>query len=274
MQSTLGWDCATSLGPGHARELAQAAAREGYQRVVAIGGDGTVSEVANGLAHTPVALGIIPAGTGNDVARNLGIPSDPAAAAALASTGRARPVDLCQVTTRDSTTYFVNVAGFGFDAEAAARVDRLPRLVGGTLPYIVGTLQTLWQYRSPDMRISIDGRSFDRRVFMVAVGNCSSYAGGMRIVPGARFDDGLLDVCLVKDLGRFELLRVVPKLYRGGHIGHPAVELYRCRALTADADARVLCHADGEPVGGSPLRFGILPAALQCVTGRAPGWPT
>src|ERR1051326_3872912 len=142
------WECALSERPGHARELAQAAAGRGYERVIAVGGDGTLNEVANGLAHSATALGITPAGTGNDLAHNLGIPADPAAAASLAATASPTSIDLCQVQTRERTTYFVNVAGFGFDAEVAARVNRLPKLGGGTLPYLTGVLITLWQYRA------------------------------------------------------------------------------------------------------------------------------
>jgi diacylglycerol kinase (ATP) len=267
-----GWECHTTESVGHARELASAAVSDGYDRVVAIGGDGTVCEVANGLAHTETALAIIPVGTGNDTALNLGIPADPVAAAALADSGPARPIDLGEVRTRQRRMYFVNVAGFGFDAEVAWRVNRLPKLIGGTLPYVAGVLQTLWQYRSPDMRICLDGdeRVVDRRVFLAAVGNCASYGGGMRIAPEARPDDGIFDLCVVSHLGRLEVLRIFPKLYSGGHVGHPAVEMLRCRAITADADRRVLCHADGELVGALPAQFVMLPGALRCVTGPAP----
>ena len=267
------WECVTSERPGHARELATGAVAR-YERVIAVGGDGTVCEVANGLAHSQTPLGIIPVGTANDLSHNLGIPHDPAAAAALAATGVARPIDLGEIHTSRSTRYFVNVAGFGFDAEVAARVNRMPKVIGGTMPYIAGVLQTLRQYDSPRMRIGIDGQVIERAVFLVAVGNCASYGGGMRITPHARPDDGLLDVCLVKDLSRLEVLRLVPKLYSGGHVGHPAVELFRCRAVIADADRSVLCQADGEPVGELPAQFGIRPGALRCVTGPVPSSPS
>ena len=270
------WKCVTTASAGHARELAQAAANDGYDRVVVIGGDGTVFEVANGLAHSSAALAIIPAGTANDVAVNLGIPRKPAAAAALAATAAPRGIDLCHIETAQTSAFFLNVAGFGFDAEVAWRVNRAPKLLigGGTLPYVAGVLETLWRYQAPRMRLSIDGKSVDRAVFLVAVGNCDSYGGGMRIVPRARPDDGLLDVCVVRDVSRFEVLKLLPRLYSGGHVGHPSVELFRCRELTADADGRVLCQADGELVGGLPARFAILPAALQCVTGPLAGSPS
>jgi diacylglycerol kinase (ATP) len=267
------WECATSQRPGHARELALEAADRGFERVIAVGGDGTVNEVANGLVHSTTILGIIPAGTGNDVAHNLGVPAEPAAAASLAANGSARPIDLCHVQTGDRAAYFVNVAGFGFDAEVAWRVNRSPfmRFGGGTLPYVFGVLATLWQYRAPGMRLSLDDRALDRRVFLAAVGNLPTYGGGMRIVPDATPDDGMLDVCVVADLSRLEVLRLLPRLYSGGHVGHPAVELFRCRSVSADADGRVLCQADGEIVGRLPARFSVLPAALRCVTGPVAG---
>jgi YegS/Rv2252/BmrU family lipid kinase len=263
------WDCVTTERPGHARQLAAAAADKAYARVVAVGGDGTISEVANGLARSETALGIIPAGTGNDLAHSLGIPGDPLAAAHLAAHGASSPLDVGELRTDATHTYFLNVAGFGFDAEVAWRANRLPKRGGGTLPYVLGVVHTLWRYAASGMRISIDGQTVDRRVFLVAVGNCPTYAGGMRIVPSARPDDGLLDVCLVSHLSRVEVLRLLPRMYSGGHVRHPAVELFRCRELSADANGRVLCQADGELVGGLPARFGLLAGALRCVTGPA-----
>jgi diacylglycerol kinase (ATP) len=251
---------------------------------------GEVGEVANGLAHSALPLAIVPTRTANDLARNLAIPKQPVAVARLAATGAPRPIDLGEVQTRQNTRLFVKVAGFGFDAEAAWRADRLPRIVGGTLPYLIGVAQTLRQLTSPRVRLRLDGQPLEARVLLVAVGNCASYAGGMRIVPPARPDDGALDVCVVQAVGRLEVLRVIPRLYSGGHLGHRAVELFRCRTLEAEVDvtalgvfdvtarggpsaavpARVLCHADGEQVGDLPVRFVIRPAALRCLTGPAP----
>lgn len=254
--------------PGHARDLAASAAAEGYDRVLAVGGDGTVYDVANGLAHSQTALGIVPLGTGNDSAANLGIPTDPTVAIQHAITAEPRPIDLGEVTTAQGSAYFVSIAGFGFDAAVAWRVNRMPKLIGGTLPYVAGVLLTLWQYRATSVRICFDDRTIERPVFLAAVANNPSYGGGMRIVPHARPDDGILDVCLVRDLSRFEVLRLVPKLYSGGHVGHPAVEMLSCVELTADSVGHVRCHADGELVGNLPAKFRIHPAALRCVTGH------
>jgi len=252
---------------GHARDLAQSAAQAGYERVVAVGGDGTVCEVASGVAHTPTAVAVIPAGTGNDCCRNLGIPTDVVLAANLALTGPVHSVDLGEVETPRGTTHFVNVAGFGFDAQVAWRVNSMPKVVGGTVPYVLGVLQTLWQYDSPRIRISLDERELEQPVFLVAVGNGASYGGGMRIVPDAVIDDGLFDVCVVGQVSRLEVLRLVPKLYSGGHRGHPAVQFFRCREVRAASASRVRCQADGELAGDLPASFKIHAGGLQCVTG-------
>jgi diacylglycerol kinase (ATP) len=261
------WQATVTRGPGHARELARSAAMGGCERVIAVGGDGTICEVANGLAQTDTALGIIPAGTGNDCARTLDIPSDPADALELALTGQPRTIDLGEIETDRGRSYFVNVAGFGFDAEVAWRVSAFPRLVGGTLPYVLGVLRTLGQLRSPRMRIGLDGQSVDGNVLLVAVANGASYGGGMRVAPEAVPDDGLFDVCVIGEISRLGVLRLVPAMYSGGHRSHPAVTFFRCRELRAQSDDGVRCQADGELVGGLPARFRIHPGGLRCVTG-------
>jgi diacylglycerol kinase (ATP) len=267
LESIRAWQCVATEYRGHARELAQRAATDGVERVVAIGGDGTISEVAGGLAHSHTALGIIPVGTGNDSARSLGIPRDPLAAARLAQTGNPRAIDLGEIATLQAAAYFVSVAGFGFDAAVASRVNRMPRLTGGTLPYVAGVLLTLWLYRAAHVRLKLDGRRVERALFLGAVANHARYGGGMQIVPHARADDGLLDLCLVRDLSRLEVLRLMPKLYSGGHVGNRAVELFSFRELTAEADTPVQAHADGELIGELPIRVSVRPGALWCVTG-------
>ena len=225
--------------------------------------------MANGLAGSSTSLAIIPAGTGNDCARNLGIPSDPPSAARLALSGVHRAIDLGEIHTSSGPTYFVNVAGFGFDADVAACVEDLPGWValGNTLPYVLGVLQALWHYQSPRVSISADGREIEQRCFVVAVANGPSYGGGMQVAPDARSDDGIFDVCVIGNISRAEVLRLVPSMYSGGHRTHPAVEFFRCTELHASSLASVHCQADGELVGTLPATFKIHPGGLQCVTG-------
>jgi diacylglycerol kinase (ATP) len=261
-------ECVATAAPGHARELARAAAQAGYERVVAIGGDGTANEVANGLVGFRTALGIIPAGTGDDCARNLGIPRQPVAAGRLALTGAARSIDLGEIRTALGSTYFVNVAGFGFDAEVAWRVSKLPRQLrrNGTLPYVLALLYELGALKTPRMRLALDGHRLDKNVFVVAVANGASYGGGMRVAPDASVDDGLFDVCVIGQLSRPEVLRLLPRMYSGGHRGHHAVQFFRCAEVQAESPGPIRCQADGELVGNLPATFKIHPARLRCVT--------
>jgi diacylglycerol kinase (ATP) len=264
-------DCVMTEAPGHARRIAREAARRGVERVVVVGGDGTVSEAAGGVAGTQVALGVVPAGTGNDFSRALGLPTTPGTAARLALEGSTQWVDLGQAHIGARCVAFVNVAGCGFDAEVVRRTSAAPQL-GGMLPYLIGILRTLLAFRPRPMRFVFDGQSFDRRALGVAVANGPRYGGGMLIAPGAAVDDGLFDVCLIGHVNPVQLLALLPRLYTGTHGGHRAVEFFRCRELRVEPllSADVTCQADGELLGEIPVTFRIQPRGLLCVTGQGP----
>ncbi len=265
-----GAEWVTTEAPGHARRLARDAAARGYERVVAVGGDGTVSQVAGGLAGTQTALGIIPAGNGNDFSRALGVPATPEAAVRLAFHGRVRLVDLGRVQTAQDCVAFVNVAGCGFDAEVVRRTQSRQR-VGGSLLYFVGILRTLTAFRPLPMRLTLDGRVLERCALGVAVANGPAYGGGMRIAPDAVLDDGLLDVSVLGDVSPMQLLALLPRLYSGTHGSHRAVEFFRCRECTIKplVASEVHCQADGELIQPLPATFSILPKGLLCVANPA-----
>lgn len=264
---SLGAQVCFTKGPGDATELARSLAAAGAERVVAIGGDGTVSEVVNGLMGSGACLGVIPGGTGNDFCRVVGIPFAPLPAAQLALTGAAAPMDIGQI---EGGRYFFNVAGIGFDAEVARAVNSYPKYLGGTIPYLLGILKTLWRYRPAPMEIEVDGRVYQRKVFLLAVGIAQAYGGGMRVLPDAKVDDGLLDVVIAGDVGRMEVLRLVPKLYKAGHVGHPKVEFTRGRHIRITSPQLVAMHLDGDVVGTLPASFLIHPGALGVITGPRP----
>ena len=256
-----------TAGPAHARELAARAAQEGYQRVVAVGGDGTVHEVINGLMDAGpqlaggVRVGVVPAGSGNDFARNLGLPSDPGEAARLLARGEAHPIDVGRVNDR----HFANLAGVGFDAEVAAWANRVPKFIPGTFTYLAGVLALLARYRNAEVSLELDGRPLQGRAFLVAVGNGPRYAGGMAICPGAVMNDGRLRVVLCGDLQRGEILRLLPTIYQGRHVGHPKVQTFDVRRLSLHARRPLAVHADGELVGYTPARFEVVPGAILTI---------
>ncbi len=249
--------------PGHAVDLAARMAREHYDVVLAVGGDGTTNEVVNGLwqagALGRVALGLVALGTANDFAACVGVARGvPGAVKALLS-GQRRRVDVGEVNGR----CFVNIAGVGFDAEVARWVNGQKKLVGGTGMYVAGILRTLVAYRPQEVEVRTDRERWRARVFLVAVGNGPAYAGGVRMCPHARPDDGALEVVRIGDIRKVEALWVLPLLYVGRHLGYPKVARTSCGELVVEADPPLAVHADGEPAGQTPAHFRLHPQALE-----------
>ncbi|MBI3998819.1 MAG: diacylglycerol kinase family lipid kinase [Armatimonadetes bacterium] len=254
-----GWDLTESLSErrGHAMELAAAASAD---VVIAVGGDGTVNEVANGLLASGKAgaLGVIPIGTGSDFARAIGIPRDPVAAAAALVSARPRRFDVGEVNGR----YFVTISGVGFDGEVAQQVNAWPKFFGGTLMYMLGILKMLVTYTPVEVEITLDGAVERERLFLIAVGNTAWNAGGMWTVPAARADDGIFDVVIAGPLSRLETLAVLPKVFSGRHLGHPKVRTARAREIRVTGSKPLAIQADGESVGRLPAVFTVRPEAL------------
>lgn len=255
-----GWKITESLSlwPGHAVELAKEADAE---VVLAVGGDGTAHEVANGLlrrSQRPI-MGVLPIGTGNDFARALGLPRDPATAAATLLTARPKTLDVGVVNGR----CFLTVAGAGFDGEVARQVNAWPKLFGGTVMYVLGILKMLVTYRPVEAEIVIDGTSDRERLFLIAVGNTAWNAGGMWIVPPAHPDDGILHVVIAGPLTRMETLFVLPKVYSGRHLEHPKVRQAQGREIIVTSATPLAVQADGETIGTLPTTFRVHQGALE-----------
>jgi YegS/Rv2252/BmrU family lipid kinase len=247
--------------------------------VVAVGGDGTVGACAAGLADagppgspgTGAALGVIPAGGGNDAARSLGLPpDDPLAAAGLLTRLHRRPADLASVAGRA----YLNVAGAGFDSEVNRIANQRLGWAGNRPRYVGAVLAELVVGRTAQFRLTLDGRASELRGWLVAVANGPSYGGGMRVAPQASMADGLLEVVVIHDIGRLEFLRTFPKVFTGRHVGHPAVAVHRAARVELDADRPLAVYADGEPAGTLPASFEVRPAAITVLaTDPAPGFP-
>jgi YegS/Rv2252/BmrU family lipid kinase len=267
-------DYRLTAGPGAGRELAREASSR-YDVLTAVGGDGTVNEVASGIlasGREQVSLGILPSGTGNDLAQQAGLGSPAAGVAALAS-GRSRRWDVVAVreaaASRGGEHYALNFAAVGFASELIKRTTtQVKHWFGPRLCYSVGFFRAWWSFRAPKMRVVTDRQTFAGPFFHVCAGN-TEYAGGgvMRLSPGARPDDGQLDLCLIESLGRWETLWRFPSLLRGTHVRHPGVHYFRGPRLRVETDPPGPLQLDGELVGQTPADFQILPAALSLVAG-------
>jgi len=246
---------------GDATTLARQGVEEGYELVVAFGGDGTLHEVVNGMVGGSTALGVVPAGTGNDFARSLGIGKDLNRAFQVLSDGHMKRIDL---GTFDGH-YFLNMGGLGLDASVAHRINS-KRILRGQLAYLVAVLQTLAAYDSYPLEICIDEQVINQEAIIVSVGNGQYVGGGFRLLPQASLEDGLLDIMIVGYVGRGEIIKTLPALYKGTHVGHPKCSFYRGRDVKIslkDPTKKVFAQIDGQEYCQFPLVFGVLPKALQ-----------
>jgi diacylglycerol kinase (ATP) len=262
IQSThriISWEILETTCPGDATELALEAVRGGANIVVAAGGDGTIGEVVNALVGTEVALGVIPMGTGNDFARSLGIGTDVDKAIYNLLEGVPIAIDVGRTQGR----YFVNVAGCGFDSAVAQRVNHGFRWLRGTSTYVAAVLQTLLTYRASKIRLTLDNEVIETSAMLCSIANARYYGGGMRIAPDAMLTDGLYDICLVKDVGKFEFLRTFHKVFKGKHTTHPAVRMLRSKYVKVESDRPLPVLVDGEIVGTTPAEFEMLEGGIN-----------
>ncbi|HEX6148383.1 YegS/Rv2252/BmrU family lipid kinase [Nocardioides sp.] len=235
--------------------LAHRAVADGVWALVVCGGDGMVNLGAQATAATDTHLGIIPAGSGNDVARYLHLPRrDPGAAADRVIASTPRRIDLA----RSGDRYFVTVMAAGFDAVVNERANRMtwPR---GQMRYNLATLAELRTFEPIPYSLDLDGTTTQFDAMLVAVGNGPSFGGGLRITEGALLDDGLLDVVVIRPMSKASLVRTYPKLFKGTHVTHPQYEHHRVRSVTVAAPG-IVSYADGE-------RFGALPLTVECAAG-------
>ena len=252
--------------PGDAERVAADASRLGHDRVIVVGGDGTVQEVVNGLmaADQPASIGIVPLGSGNDLARSLALPTELASAWGVAIGHGARRIDVGRAQNGDGAErWFASAGGVGFDAQVAAAMADRRGWQAGRAGYLLTTLAELRRFENRLVRLTIDGAAETRGALFVAIANGAYYGGGMRIAPDALPDDGLLDVCVVGDVSRLTVLRQLPNLYRGTHVNHPAVTMRTASTIEIDGEERTRIHLDGEPFGALPLRVSVSPRALQ-----------
>jgi YegS/Rv2252/BmrU family lipid kinase len=237
---------------------------------VAVGGDGTVNEVANGLVgaeHTELA--IIPRGTGGDFVRTFGIPSKLDDAVRVALGGKTRTIDLGRTQYRswsgdDGESYFANIASAGMSGAVAKRTNEATRApLGGRVAYLWSTVAVFAGWRNTEIHVTVDGEVRSGPMFDVIVANCRYLAGGMKIAPDADPEDGLFDVILIGDISKLDLALTMPKIYRGTHLPHPKAELLRGESVTVESAEPLPVELDGEQPGTTPVRFDVVPRALR-----------
>lgn len=261
-----GWAVEVAQGrdAAGAADLARAAVAAGCDHLVVMGGDGIVHLALQAVAGSATALGVIPTGTGNDLARELAIPrGDPVAAAAVVAAGHTRVIDLARV----GPVRYATVLAAGFDSVVNERANAM-RWPAGQLRYTLATLAELRVFEPLPYSLELDGDRWSGEAMLVAVGNGSSYGGGLRMCEGAVIDDGLLDVVVIKPLGTLELARVYPRLFTGTHVSHPACERHRVREVSIAAPG-IVAYADGERLGPLPLTVHVEPGAIA-VSAPAP----
>lgn len=288
---------------GDAKRFAQEAVSDGIRSVIACGGDGTLHEVVNGIATVPdVTLGVLPCGRGNDFAAAIGLPLKPEAAIATLVSGTPIRVDLgcCynsgqqegmekwkngrmdvpqpsnlptfqpNADNRQPTTdnYFTTIATCGYDTEVSRRAAKGTPLFAGTASYAYAAEETLFYYEPPFVRLEGDFGVHEGPILLAATGITNRYGGGFQIVPNARIDDGLFDVCIIRPVSSLTVLRLMVTLFWGGHVSHPAVSMHQTRTLTIETDPPILLYADGEPMCETPATIEIIKHGLAVMAPR------
>ena len=246
--------------------LAREAAEQGTRIVAVLGGDGSVHLAANALLGTGAALAVLPAGTGDDFAVSVAARklSD---AVELLVDPKIVPIDVVKLTCGAKTRHYVNIAGAGFDSDVNETANGMTVRLGNTGTYIAAVIRTLPKFEPARFSITVDEEQLDLEAMLVVVGNAPAYGGGMRVLPAALVNDGLLDVCVVTALSKPAFLKAFPRVFRGTHTSHPNVIMLRGTGVRVESDRRVQVYADGERIGPLPAVHELIPAALPVVVG-------
>lgn len=262
----------------HASIIARNKIKEGYSKIIVVGGDGTMNEVINGvfaqkrILTTEVMLGMISVGTGNDWAKTFNIPSDYEGAVKTIKEQKTFIQDAGLVNYRKNgkewKRYFINIAGMGFGARVVERANRSKEKgKSGPMLYFYNILFSLIQYRSKKAVIEIDGTSYNRKIFSLSVGIGKYNGGGMIQVPHAIADDGLYSITLIKKIGKLNVIANMKKLYNGTITQHSKVETYMARSVQIDGSALLKVETDGESLGHGPVSFEIIPRCVTVISG-------
>ena len=247
LEKKLDFNIMLTRAKGDGKVLAEKAVKEGFKVIVAVGGDGTINEVVNGLYDKNCVLGIIPAGTGNDFAKSLNITTDFVEALDSIVKGSIKEID----TGLINNNLFINVASIGLDAHIAAEANKIKKYFSGKNAYIIALLKGIVTYKCIDVRIVIEDKVLDRSIMLAAFCNGAYYGGGMNIAPNADPTDGYLDICIVEKMSKLKLLRLFPTIFKGNHIAFKEVRIYRAKDVKVYLQKDIVINTDGEIIRSS-----------------------
>lgn len=269
-----GADWIGTVYPTHATELARQAAQDGYELVISVGGDGTTHEVINGLMQVPAEqrprLGVVPVGTGNDFANNVGVKIQPDIAMRQVFTGQPRRIDIAVIDSGSRREYWDNTLGIGFDAKATIHSRRVP-VLSGFLVYLLSAIQTIMLNHDPAfIQVETDQETWEDENLLIILCNGPREGGGFHVVPGAQVDDGWLDYAAITKVSRFMMFRLLPEVMKGTHGRFPQVRINKFRELSMKSDRPLVIHTDGEIFAGfgtdvRELTVKVLPSALEVI---------
>ncbi|SDL15148.1 diacylglycerol/lipid kinase family protein [Natronincola ferrireducens] len=246
---------------GEAEEIAAEAVGKDFSTIVAVGGDGTIHEVLNGMAGSDKILGIIPAGTGNDLGRTLNLPKKTEAALEMILKGKTKEIDLGRM--RDK--YFINFASIGLDAVIASEANSIKKYFSGRFAYVVAALKGITTFKSNKLQFIIDDKKFYCDVLMITLCNGIYYGGGMKVAPKADLQDGYFDICVIKNINKLKLLLLFPTIFWGKHTGYKEVDFYKGKKVQIFAEKPLQINADGEITDVESLEFEVAKQKLKVI---------
>jgi len=259
-------DIAIPDGREETIKAARGAKEEGFDVVIAMGGDGTVKDTIQGAVDTGIKMGIIPSGRGNDLARNVGYPSDLEMIIRGFKNPQIRKIDIPTVNGYP----FGNCTGVGFDSAVVHLIVNGKCKLPGTICYFYNVYRAVLTFRPIQMKVTIDDKIFNGKYTLCTIANGEDFGGGMKITPGAIVDDGLLDICLVENISALKLLTIFPSVYKGKHINRPEVSLHRGKKITIETDQPAPINYDGDMIGVTPATVEVGTKHMEMLV---PGYP-
>ncbi|MEG1547429.1 MAG: diacylglycerol kinase family lipid kinase [Clostridia bacterium] len=260
----ISYGCEFTQAPHHAEDLTRAALLRGESTIVAVGGDGTINEIASVMCGNATTMGILPFGTGNDLAKVLKLPTDPDGALEVLLNGTVRPMDAGMANDK----FFINIAGLGFDVDVLVNTEKYKKHFNGMLPYMLGVINTLSHLRTLHITLTVDGKTIQKDSILVAVGNGTHFGGGMKVTPLADPFDGLFDVCLIEIMPMLKLLSLLPGFVNGKHLKSKQVHYFNATEIVVECDEPCMLDFDGELGSSVPAKFTIIPGAINILVAK------